>query len=172
MTSAVPQFNEKRIRLSDMDALFQEYVGGPSVVDVGETLRVMLGDYFYGEPPVTLQPHFTMEDRTIVFPLGVVEPPLDQGTLADCADLMGEIFWSLADTINTMVLFVNQNYSHRPNECFYKFFPATRELVVYTPVVPGLPQSQPLLAPLDGRAVIMTCMGFLPSWIANAISPA
>lgn len=169
-TTAVPQFHEKRFRLAEMDALFQEYIGGPNIVDVGETLRLMLGDYFYGEVPITHQPHFTMDDRTIVFPMGTTEQPLDQETLTQCADLMGEIFWTLADTITTNVLQVNPTYSHRPHECFYKFFPQTRELVVYTPVLPGM--NNPFLAQLDGRAVFMTCIGFLPSWLNNAVTTA
>ncbi|BAW19273.1 hypothetical protein [Ralstonia phage RP31] len=168
MTTAVPQYHEKRLRLSEMDAMFQEFIGGPAVVDVGETLRVMLGDYFYGEALTTNQPHFTMEDRTIVFPYGVNEAPFDAKTMADCADLMGEIFWAMNDTITTTLLQVTPDYTHKPSECLYKFFPATRELVVYTPVLQGL-VSPVVLAPLDGRAVITACHDFLPSWLKAAV---
>lgn len=172
--SAIPQYHEKRISLAELDHQFREYIGGPDVVDVGETLRVMLGDYFYGEPPGTLKPHYTVEDRTLVFPFyttGGLAPqgpvaPLGPLELAGAIEILGEIFWSLAETITHRALMVTPMYTHRPNECMYKFYPETRELVVYTPVLADV--NYPGLVALDGRAVITGCVGFLPSWLASA----
>jgi hypothetical protein len=167
MTTAVPQYHEVRVTLSEMDSLFEEYIAGPEIIDVGETLRVMLGDYFYGEPSIPRGPFHSEQDRTIVFRIGVQYLGLD---FAGAIDAMGEIFWALADTISHRVLMVNQSYSHRPNECFYKFFPATRELVVYTPVLPGLPANMTRV-PLEGLAVITVCAETIPSWLRNAVPP-
>jgi hypothetical protein len=165
MTTAVPQYHEKRITLVEMDAMFREYIGEPGVeVDVGETLRLMLGDFFYGEVPTTTQTYFTLHDRIIVFPPGVGQFPFDLQTLMGATDLLGEIFWKLVDFITHMALAVTPDYTHKPHECFYRFYPQSRMVVVYTPVLPGL--LYPLqFAQLDGRAVIATCADTLPSWL-------
>lgn len=167
MTTAVPQYHEVRITLTDIDALFQEYIAGYEVIDIGETLRVMLGDYFYGEPaaPAAHLSFHTDQDRTLVFRLGTAVHGLD---LANAIDVLGDIFWAMADTITHRALQVNQDYTHRPNECFYKFFPATRELVIYTPVLPGQAFNS-LRLPLEGLAVFMTCRDTLPSWLRNSV---
>jgi hypothetical protein len=163
MTTAIPQFHEVRITLSEMNPLFEEFIAGPDIVNVGETLRVMLGDYFYGEPPVTSNPYYTDQDRTIVFQFGVDQPCIDT---VGAIEAMGEIFWTMADTISNRVLMVNPEYSHRPSDCFYKFFQHTRELVVYTPVLTGQPYNV-VRVPLDGLAVITVCKETLPSWLRN-----
>lgn len=169
----IPNYHEKRVRLTEMDGLLEEFIGGATTIDVGETTRVMLADYFYGEQLVPLQLHFTMEDRTIVFAKGLSEIPLSQADLVDGAELLGEIFWAMADRITNDIMAVSPTYSHRPNECMYRFYPDTRELVVYTPVLPV--NAYPLgsvyasLAPLDGRAVITSCIGFLPQWLRAAV---
>lgn len=163
MNTAVPQYHEKRITLSEIDYAFREFIGGPDVVDVGETIRIMLADYFYGELIAVPNASHTEQDRTIVFPLGM-GITLEGPELANAIEMLGEIFWSIADTISHRVLMVTQEYSHRPNECFYKFFPLTRELVVYTPVLEGLPLNPAFIA-LDGRAVMAACADTLPSWL-------
>ena len=145
--------------------MFQEYIAGSDVVDVGETVRVMLGDYFYGEPPAPIGLSYTCQDRTIVFR---PERMLAEPDLSQAIELLGDIFWSLADTITHRALQVTPEYSHRPNECFYKFFPMTRELVIYTPVLPGQAFNS-LRVPLEGLAVIMTCRDTLPSWLRESI---
>lgn len=167
MTTAVPQYHEVRITLTDIDALFQEYIAGPDVVDIGETMRVMLGDYFYGEPllPASHLNHYTDQDRTLVFKNGAM---LHGQDLCNAIDSLGEIFWALADNITHRALQVNLTYTHRPNECFYKFFPMTRELVIYTPVLPGQAFNS-LRAPLAGLAVITVCNETLPSWLRGTM---
>ena len=167
MTTAVPQYHEVRITLTEIDALFQEYIGAGDVVDIGETLRIMLGDYFYGEPiaPAAYLNSYTDQDRTLVLRPGIV---LQFQELTNAIDLLGDLFWSLADTITHRALQVTPEYSHRPNECFYKFFPMTRELVIYTPVLPGQAFNS-LRVPLEGLAVIMTCRDTLPSWLRESI---
>ena len=167
MTTAVPQYHEVRITLTDIETLFHEYIAGPDIIDIGETLRVMLGDYFYGEPPVPAShlTYHTDQDRTLVFRPGVSLNGLE---LSNAIDAVGEIFWALADNITHRALQVDLSYSHRPNECFYKFFPMTRELVIYTPVLPGQAFNS-LRVPLEGLAVIMTCRDTLPSWLRESI---
>lgn len=164
MTTNVPQYYENRMVLTEMDGLFEEFVGGPTVVDIGETLRVMLGDYFYSEPPIPNGYYYTDQDRTIVFARGAGYA-LQGQDLAVAIDALGEVFWTLADLITNRMLRTDQHYTHRPNECFYRFFPATRELVVYTPVMMEL--FRPDLVALDGRAVMVICAGTLPSWLRN-----
>lgn len=160
MTTDIPHYHESRIILSEMNSVFEEFIGGPDVIDVGETLRVMLGDYFYGEPLVPLGPHYTNQDRTLVFPFGVGQT-LHGIELDNSIEALGEIFWTVADIITNKVLRATSFYTFRPNECFYKFFPHTRELIIYTPVFVEIPR--PGLAALDGRAVMQACSETLPS---------
>jgi hypothetical protein len=163
--SLVPQFHEIRMTLTEMDSNFREFIGGPDVVDIGETIRVMLADYFYGDKIIPVGQYYTEGDRTIVFPLGRGQT-LFGIDLSTAIEVLGEIFWSLADFITKRVMYVNENYEHRPLECFYRFFPMTRELVIYTPVLSGI-DYPPLLA-LDGRAVMTTCNDTLPSFLKNS----
>jgi hypothetical protein len=162
MGTFVPQFHEKRLTLSEMEASFQEFIGGPDLIDIDETVRLMLADYFYGEQvPVSLGRHFyTENERTIAFPIGKL-PTMSPQELASAIDTLGEIFWTMADTISHRVMPVTPAYSHRPNECFYKYFPMSKELVVYTPIMEGV-LYPPGLLPIDGRAVIVTCSDTLP----------
>lgn len=165
MLTLVPQFHEIRLTLVEADASFREFIGGPDVVDVGETVRVMLADYFYGDRITPAGLHYTNADRTIVFPLGKGQTLIGL-ELSSAIEVMGEIFWTLADFITQKVMMVNENYQHRPNECFYKFYPMTRELVVYTPVLQDF-LYHPSLVSLDGRAVIATCFDTIPSFLSN-----
>lgn len=162
MSSSIPNYHEVRITLTDLESTLLHYIGGSTVINVGETMRVMLGEYFYGEPPLTMYPHYTSMDRTLVWPLaGQTLHGID---LDNAIDLMGDIFWSMADTITNNALAVNNQYTHRPTDCFYNFFPDLRVLVVYVPVMDGVVYNLNLLQ-LDGRAVIETCKKTLPSWL-------
>lgn len=163
-SSAVPQFHEKRTRLDEMVQSFTEFIGGYEVIDIAETIRVMLGDYFYGEPVIPAgRTFYTDQDRTLVFPM-LRGQTLQGIELTNAIDLLGEIFWTLTDNITNRMLAVTPTYAHRPSDCFYKFFPATLELVVYTPVLDGVVYPLELM-PLDGRAVIAACSDTLPSWL-------
>lgn len=162
MNGVIPHYYENRITLVEMDSMFQEFVGGPHIVDIGETIRVMLADYFYGELIAVPRASHIEQDRTIVFPSGYGYT-LQGQDLSNAMSALGEVFWALADLITERVLRVNENYTHRPNECFYKFFPFTRELIVYTPALLEAPRFG--LVPLDGRAVMLTCQETLPSWL-------
>ncbi len=162
MSSSIPNYYEVRMTLTDLESLLTHYVGGSTVINIGETMRMMLGEYFYGEPPVTLYPHYTCMDRTLVWPL--IGQTLFGMDLDNAIDAMGEVFWSLADTITNNALAINNDYTHKPTDCFYNFFPDTRILVVYTPVMPEVQYNLKLL-PLDGRAVMETCKSTLPSWL-------
>ncbi len=168
--TAIPQFHEKRITLNEMKPLFEEFMqssvpalGCLPEIDIPETVRLMLGDYFYGEVPETLQVKCVLHDRTIVLTPGYA-PPSDMSAMLQNLDELGAIFWAMADTISHRVLAVTPTYAHRPHECFYKFFPETMELVVYVPVLAGV-QYPPGFAALDGRAVIASCADTLPSFL-------
>jgi hypothetical protein len=163
MNTLVPQFHELRMTLTEMDSNFREFIGGPDVIDIGETVRVMLADYFYGDQVTPIGMYYREGDRTIVFPSNKGQT-LFGSDLSHAIEVLGEIFWALADTITQRIMKVNDFYSHRPLECFYKFFPLTRELVVYTPVMPGITYPLSLMA-LDGRAVMATCYDTLPSFL-------
>lgn len=167
MGTFVPQFHEKRMTIADMEASFREFIGGPELIDIDETIRIMLADYFYGDQvPVSLGRHsYTEHDRTIAFPIGKL-PTMSPQELSAAIDTMGDIFWTLADTITNRVLPVTPTYSHKPNECFYKYFPMSKELVIYTPVMEGV-LYPPGLAALDGRAVIAACHETLPSYFVT-----
>lgn len=163
MNSVIPQYHERRLILTELDAGFREFIGGPDVIDIGQTIRVMLGDYFYGEPAeVYGQDVYTQEDRTLVFPM-LAGCLLTQEQLDGAIEMLGDIFWTMSDMINTRVLMLSPEYTHRPSDCFYKFFPATFELVVYVPVMQGFNYAINL-APFDGRAVITACQDTLPSY--------
>lgn len=168
MSTLVPQFHEKRLRLVEMEQNFREFIGGPELIDIDETMRLMLADFFYGdliEPAPGYRVH-REHDRALVFPLGKL-PTMSAQELTAAIDTLGEVFWTLADTIAHRMLAVRTDYSHRPNECFYKFYPMSKELVVYTPVMEGV-LYQPTLAQLDVRAVMIVCADTLPSWLKPA----
>lgn len=165
MSTNVPEFHEKRLRLVEMEQNFHEFIGGPDKIDVDETMRLMLADYFYGDL-IDPAPGYNVHrehDRAIVFPLGKL-PTMSPQELSAAIDTLGEVFWTLTDNIAHRMLAVNTDYAHRPNECFYKFYPMSKELVVYTPVLEGVVY-QPNLAKLDGRAVMTVCADTLPSWM-------
>lgn len=162
MSTLIPNYYELRLTLTDIVSSLTHYVGNDSVINVGETLRVMLGDYFYGEPSKTMYQTYTSEERTLVWPL--MGQTLFGQDLADAIDVLGEVFWTLADTLNAYVLRVNDHYDHRPSDCFYHFHPDSKVLVVYVPVIPGI-NDMVLQTQLDGRAVIQTCFATLPSFL-------
>lgn len=170
MTSAIPQYHERRMTLTETANAIAELIGGPQVVDIGQTIRIMLADYFYGDLIAVPNMSHTVQDRTIVFPPGrgytLSGPDLDMAI-----EMLGEIFWAMADGISNSVLLVNAGYSHKPNECFYKFYPETLQLVIYTPVLEGLILFNAPV-PLDGRAVILACQDTLPSWLQKSASPS
>lgn len=162
MISNIPQFHEIRITLTELDAGFREFIGGPDVIDIGQTIGLMLRDYFNGEVVTSVFGYQTYSDRdrTLVFPFGK-DCTFNPMELATAIEVYGEIFWSMADLITNKVLRLTVDYVHKPSECFYKFFPATRELVVYTPIIADFTYGMTLTA-FDGRAVITACADTLP----------
>lgn len=163
MNTAVPQFHEIRIRLADILPLFTQHIGHTDVFDVAETTKYMLADYFYGEPVVPFgRDVFVIGDRALVFQFGKKDV-LPNTELHGAIDVIGDIFWDVVDRLNT-ALAVSPAYNHRPSDCFYKFFPLTYELVIYTPVLAGVSYNPQLIA-MDGRAVMVACMETLPSWL-------
>lgn len=159
--SNIPDYYELRLTLTEIENLLVQTIGGTSVINVGETMRVMLGEYFYSEPAKTIYPHHTSCDRTIVWPL--MGQTLFGQDLTNAIETIGDIFWVLADTIQGYILRVNSHYDHKPSECFYHFHPDTKVLVAYVPVIAGI-NDLTLQAKLDGRAVVQTCAATLPSW--------
>lgn len=169
MTTAVPQYHEIRMTLADLDTAFREFIGDATMLNIGETMRLMLADYFYGQKATTIFQSYTIQDRTLVWPMS--GQTLFGLELDNAIDAYGELFWSLADVITLNALAVTPQYNHRPNECFYKFFPDSRELVVYVPVLDNFTYTTPMVA-LDGRAVITTCSDTLPSWLSPSAHQA
>lgn len=165
MVTPAPQYYEVRLNISEMDDLFAEYVGCISAIDVGETLRVMLADYFYGEQLAPNGNAYTQQNRTLVLQHGA---ELSNQDIDNAITALGDIFWVLADTITNRALQVSMTYTHRPNECFYNFFPATRELVIYTPVMTDRIHNS-LRVPLDGFAVMVVCKNTLPSLLRGTV---
>ena len=166
MNTAIPQYHERRLTLTEIDSGFREFIGGPDVIDIGQTIRVMLGDYFYGEPvEVCSQDVYKQEDRVLVFPM-LLGCTLNQAQLDGAIEVLGDLFWSMADMINTRVLMLTPDYTHPPGNCFYKFFPETLELVVYVPIIPEFNYAAPIV-PFDGRAVVTACRDTLPSYFRS-----
>lgn len=156
--SAIPDYYETRLSLYDIAAMISTYIGDSTRININETIRLMLGDYFYGEVPVTYLPSTRAIDRTIVWPMTgqtMVGPELQEAFIN-----LGEVFWNLADTITRRVLWHSDSYQHPPSNCFYLFFPDTCTLVTYVPIVAGV---TPLLTvPIPGAAVVTTCAATLP----------
>lgn len=160
--SSIPNYHEVRLTLTEIENMIIGHVGDNSVVNIAETIKVMLGDFFYGEPTKTFYPHHTSLDRTIVWPL--FGQTLFGVELQDAIENLGEVFWHLANTLIANVLTVNESYSHRPSDCFYMFYPDSRVLVVYVPVTVISGNSFGLVE-LDGRAVVETCRSTLPNYL-------
>jgi hypothetical protein len=166
----VPEFHEQRLTLTEMEHNFREFIGGPELIDIDETMRLMLADYFYGDF-IEPSPGHTVHrehDRALVFPFGKL-PTMNPQELTAAIDTLGEVFWTLTDTIMNRMLRVSANYEHRPNECFYKFYPMSKELVVYTPVMEGI-LYPPTLHKLDARAVMVVCADTLPSYMKTVLN--
>jgi hypothetical protein len=167
--SHIPEFHEKRITLGDIRTQILETVGGPEVIDIGQTIRVLLADYFYGEDLDTPgYSTYTINDRKLVFAQGVTLPNIN---VVDAIDMLGDVFWSLEALISMRVLQLTPEYTYKPSECLYKFFPDTLELVVYTPVLAGFIYPPQFVA-LSGIAVMTTCRDFLPSFLRDKVIQA
>jgi hypothetical protein len=94
---------------------------------------------------------------------------MTQEQLDGAIEILGDLFWNMADMINTRILMLTPDYTHPPGNCFYKFFPTTLELVVYVPVVPGFNYALNLVE-FDGRAVVTACKDTLPSYFRSALT--
>ena len=165
--TAVPQYREVRLNLVDVDTHIREYIGGPEILNIGETMRLMLGDFFYGEVPPTSFPFYQEVDRIIVWPS--TGQTLVAQQLFNAIDSLGEIFWAVCDTITNTAMRVTPEYTHKPTDCFYKFFPETRTLVVYVPVLENFTYYTHQV-PMDGRAVFAICADTLPSWLRAPVT--
>lgn len=159
--SNLPNYQEGRITLTDVREVLECYVGDNSIINVNETLRLLLGQFFYGETPTTIFPVTNDCERTIVWP--VTGQTLFGSVLVDAMNNLGGVFWSVADKITNQLLTVRADYQHRPEVCFYKFFPDTCLLVVYVPVIPGVMGEHNLMQ-LAGPAVVTVCAETLPSY--------
>lgn len=167
MNTYIPQYHEIRLTLFELVPMFNEYVGNSRNIDIGKTIDIMLRDYFYGEivTEVLGQQTYSANDRTLVFPFGkgCELNPLELNT---AIDNYGDVFWMMADTISNAALKLTPLYTHKPSDCFYKFFPDTLELIVYTPVINGFDYSLTIMR-MDGRAVMTVCKDFLPPHLRN-----
>lgn len=157
--SAIPNFYETRLSLSDISVMISSYIGDNTLININETIRLMLGDYFYGEIPITYLPTSRAFDRTIVWP--ITGQTIFGAELQEAFLNMGEVFWNLADMITRRVLWLSDSYQHPSSNCFYKFFPDTCTLVTYVPIVLGV--TSPLVIPIPASAVVLTCASTLPT---------
>lgn len=157
--SAIPNYYETRLTLSDISIMIANYIGDSTKININETIRLMLGDYFYGEIPVTYLPSSRAFDRTIVWPM--TGQTIFGAELQEAFINMGEVFWNLADMITRRVMWLNDSYQHPPNNCFYKFFPESCTLVTYVPIILGV--TSPLVVSIPGSAVVIACASTLPT---------
>lgn len=158
--SAIPNYYEVRLSLADISGMMSMFVGDNTRISVNETIRLMLGDFFYGEIPITYLPCSRAHDRTIVWPL--TGQTMFGEELNEAFINLGEVFWNLADTITRRVLWASNHYQHQPHTCFYKYFPDTNTLVTYVPIILGI-VTPPFVAQLPGSAVVVTCASTLPT---------
>lgn len=166
--SDIPEFYAVRTSLTDIVAMFEDLMPNHSVVDIGETLRLMIADYFYGDSIDTSFQTIKMFDRVLVLGFNLFPPMEDQTTMMEIA---GDIFWTLSDYIRRSILLVYETptyaYEYTPPECFYVFDANTYELLVYLPYrgfdIAGA-------ARLDGRAVLATCRNTWPKFLTAKLT--
>lgn len=163
----IPMYFAVRTTLTDTVAMFEDLMPNHSCVDIGETMRLMIADYFYGDQIPTSYQTIKMFDRVLVLGYNMFPPMESQKEMMEIA---GDIFWALADHIRRSVLMVyedsNSAVEYRPTDCFYVFDSATMELMVYLPYqgfeITGA-------AKLDGRAVLATCRSTWPKFLTEKL---
>lgn len=137
------------------------------LVDIGETIRIMLADYFYSDYVKTAHNSVRINDRTIAFKQGTVKADVVRFSHAEATlGQFAEKFWNLSDYIYSNVLCATESYSHPPSECFYQYSQDDKAINVYLPVREGLPV---ITATLPAAAVIHSCLKTLPSFLRHLI---
>lgn len=156
--SNIPDFYEVRFSLDDVLSALKFYVGDESVINTKETIRLMLGQYFYGETPKTVFATTMDHERTLVWP--ITGQSLFGHGLDNAFETLGEVFWAMADKISHYALHVSPEFQLRPSDCFYKYFPLENKVVLYIPA--GNVVSN--LTKIAGPAVVIACSETLPSY--------
>lgn len=137
------------------------------LIDIGETVRIMLADYFYNDYIKPIGNNIQISDRTIVFKQGVQRSDVKRHPHAlATVDLVAQKFWNLSDYIYNNVLRATAEYTHPPSECFYQYSADDKAINVYLPVREGLPV---ITGHLPAAAVIHSCLSTLPSFLRTLI---
>lgn len=166
--SVFPEYYALRCSLAPVIGMFEALMPNSHFVDVPETMRLMLADFFYGDILATPSQNLQMFDRTLALNVGMIPPIGDHVMMME---VLGDIFWALSDTITNTALTI-QNDSNgvgvcRPHEVLYIFDPTVMELMIY---VPALPQYRLHgAAALDGRAVLNATRATWPLFLVNAL---
>lgn len=171
MSSGVPNYYAIRVDLNNAVAMFEANMANSNCVDIGETLRLMLADFFYGDQVTTTYQKIEMFDRVLVLNFNLFPPIEDQQGMMEVA---GDIFWALSDVIRSTALTVHENETttreYQPTECFFTFSQDTHELMVYVPEREGFTIFG--CAPMDGRAVLAATRPWWPLYLTmNLVQP-
>lgn len=164
MSSDIPNYYAIRVDLGNALAMFEANMANYGCVDIGETVRLMLADFFYGDQVVTPYQKIEMFDRVLVLNFNLFPPIEDQEGMME---VMGDIFWALSDLIRRTALTIHVSegvpLEYQPSECFYTFDQDALELMVYVPQREGFVVHG--VAALDGRAVLTTCRRWWPQYL-------
>ncbi len=145
-------------------ARLADYLG---VVNVGETVRQMLHQYFYAENIPTLSPHDTYLGATAVY-------TVNQTTLSDqhrgaILTILADSQWNLHDYIHQSIAYPMGRNVANEREYYYTVDNQGR-LMVYIPV--GFEGEVNAMAGMPEMAVVMACYQTLPEVKRLAFGPA
>lgn len=163
-----PEFYSIRHNLQGVESLFAEYMPNSVMVDVPETMRMMLADFFYADIIDCHGQYIEMFDRRIALLPNAFPPPEDHQEMMEAA---GDIFWSLSDEITNNVLRINDDVNGvgtcRPSEAFYVYDGSNGDIMVYVPATQayqlnGVPK-------MDGRSVWLATRNFWPKYLTDRL---
>lgn len=167
--NVIPNYYALRCPLAPVVSMFDSLMPNNHCVDVAETMRLMLADFFYADILATHCQNLQMFDRTLALNANMIPPYEDHQTMME---ILGDIFWALADTITNTALCIVKDQNGvgvcRPHEALYTFDPQQMEIMVYIPAqaqyqIPGAVQ-------LDGRAVLNATRQTWPTFLTNALN--
>lgn len=168
--SGVPNFYAVRLSLTTVADSFAALMLSYKCVDVHETIRLMLADYFYSDyAPAQSQCLESGVHRLVLNPS--MYP--DKEDIPGMFECLSDIYWNMADIIqvNALTLFKESNNISQYNttDCFYTYSSMDHDLMIYMPVRPGDPVVMDI-AQIDGRAVIATCRSTWPQFYRDSIT--
>lgn len=165
----IPDYTAVRGNILPVIKMFENLVPQWQIVDIQETIRLMLADFFYADLPSTHCNVIQSGERRIALNIGMWP---DEENVQMMLESVSDVFWTLADFITGNFLTVRTGRDDacvcRPHETFYVYDANHSELLVY---IPSLPQyAIPGAALVDGRAVLSATRATWPSFLINAIS--